>query len=136
MLPRFLGTLVLATALIFGAMGAANAGTDNGIGNNGQNNGNAYGRYSAPELDPTSLASGIILLAGGFLVLHECRRKKDQRRPPMRPVGHDWNCASGLSRQLDLGSGDRSYAFFPRPPGNPFRSALVQQQSARGRSKR
>lgn len=77
MLPRFLGTLVLATALIFGAMGAANAGTDNGIGNNGQNNGNAYGRYSAPELDPTSLASGIILLAGGFLVLHERRRKKD-----------------------------------------------------------
>jgi hypothetical protein len=34
----------------------------------------------------------------------------------MRPVGHDWNCASGLSRQLDLGSGDRSYAFFPDPP--------------------
>jgi len=77
MLPRFLGTLVLAAALIFGAIGAANAGTDNGKGNNGQNNGNAYGRYSAPELDPTGLADGIVLLAGGLLVLHERRRKKD-----------------------------------------------------------
>jgi hypothetical protein len=30
---------------------------------------------SAPELDPTALRGGIVILIGGFLVLHERRRK-------------------------------------------------------------
>jgi hypothetical protein len=49
MLPRFLGTLVLAAALMFGAIGAANAGTDNGKGNNGQNNGKGNETHSVPN---------------------------------------------------------------------------------------
>jgi len=33
-------------------------------------------RWSAPELDPSSLVAGIVILAGGLLALSERRRKK------------------------------------------------------------
>ena len=73
---RFLRTCILAIALGIGAIGMANAGTDNGNGNGGVNNGNQNGRQ-VPELDPGALGGGIMLLAGGLLMLHERRRKRD-----------------------------------------------------------
>jgi hypothetical protein len=77
MTSRLFGTIVLALALSFGMMGMANAGTDNGKGNGGMNNGNQNGRNQAPELDPTALGSGIMILAGGLLMLNERRSKRD-----------------------------------------------------------
>jgi hypothetical protein len=74
---HFLRTSILAIALSVGAIGIANAGTDNGNGNGGVNNGNQNGHQSAPELDPTALGSGTMLLAGGFLLLNERRRKRE-----------------------------------------------------------
>jgi hypothetical protein len=70
---RFLGTSALTIALAIGAIGTAKAGTDNGNGNGGLNNGNQNGRQ-VPELDPIALGGGILLLAGGVLMLHERRR--------------------------------------------------------------
>ena len=57
MTSRLFGMSVLALALTFGAIGMANAGTDNGKGNGGVNNGNQNGHHDAPELDPTTLGA-------------------------------------------------------------------------------
>lgn len=54
----------------------ANAGTDNGKGNGGMNNGKGNGHESAPELDPSTLGSGLLLLAGAILVLPGGRHKR------------------------------------------------------------
>jgi hypothetical protein len=76
MISRFLGPLVLAMALMFGAIGMANAGFDNGNGNGGINHGRGNGGDDpVPELDPTALGGAIALLLGGVLVLNEGRRK-------------------------------------------------------------
>jgi hypothetical protein len=75
MSSRFLGPLLIGTALVFGGIRMANAGTDNGKGNGGQNNGRGNGQ--APELDPTIFGSGIAMLIGGILILNE---RRDQRK--------------------------------------------------------
>lgn len=64
MFRRILALLFLALALTFSIVGFANAypGGDHGWG------------YSAPELDPTALGSGLALLAGGILLIAERRR--------------------------------------------------------------
>jgi hypothetical protein len=59
MFRRVLGILTLMAAFMFGTIGFAHA----------------YGwGYSAPELDPSALGSGLALLAGGMLLLAERRR--------------------------------------------------------------
>jgi hypothetical protein len=75
MFARSVGTLLIASALTFGALGMANAGSDHGKGNGGQNNGKGNGKNSVPELDPTALGRGIIVLAGGLFLLTEGRRR-------------------------------------------------------------
>ena len=78
---RILGTLIVLTSLTAASMNLAYAGTDNGKGNGGQNNGNQYGKDpGAPELDPSNLGSGLLLLAGGLFLLNE-RRRRDQKPP-------------------------------------------------------
>jgi hypothetical protein len=75
MISRLFGTSVLALVLSFGVIGIANAGTDNGKGNGGSNNGNQNGHHDAPELDPTTFGGGIMIMAGGLLILGERRRR-------------------------------------------------------------
>jgi hypothetical protein len=77
MLGRILGGLLMVTALTTATMNLAYAGTDNGKGNGGVNNGNQNGKNKndAPELDPSYLGSGILLLAGGVLLLNERSRR-------------------------------------------------------------
>ncbi len=69
-------TLFLAIVLSGSCIGMANAGTDNGKGNGGMNNGKGNGHESAPELDPSTLGSGLLLLAGAILVLPGGRHKR------------------------------------------------------------
>jgi hypothetical protein len=64
MFRHILTVLSLASILMFGTVGFANAYDG---GNHGWNN-------SAPELDPTASASGLAILAGGTLLLAERRR--------------------------------------------------------------
>jgi hypothetical protein len=97
MLPRFLGTLVLAAALIFDAIGGANAGTDNGKGNNGQNNGNGNGTHSVPEQDPTGLAAVLCCWPTVFRCSTSDAARKSSGGRPMGAGRVNWNCASGLS---------------------------------------
>jgi hypothetical protein len=79
MFRRTLGALLLFTALATSAT-LVYAGTDNGNGNGGQNSGNQYGKdkdpSGAPELDPSFLGSGTLLLAGGTILLNESRRRR------------------------------------------------------------
>lgn len=76
MILRLLGTSLFLAVLICGVNGLAHAGTDNGNGNGGQNNGNQFGKNKdAPEIDPSAIGSGIVLLSGGLLLLDEHRRK-------------------------------------------------------------
>ena len=77
MLKTNLRNLLLATIFAFGTIGVAQAGTDNGKGNGGLNNGNQNGHHSVPELDPSILGSGVVLLAGGVVLLHERRRRAE-----------------------------------------------------------
>jgi hypothetical protein len=71
MLLRILAGLLMIGGLTFGAIGTTHA------------NDNNY-QYppprhdSAPELDPGAIGSGIVMLAGGVLLLNERRRKKQQ----------------------------------------------------------
>lgn len=75
MFRRILGALIVFTALTATSINLATAGTDNGKGNGGSNNGNQNGKNGAPELDPSYLGSGVLLLAGGVLLLSEHRRR-------------------------------------------------------------
>jgi hypothetical protein len=70
MFSRILGVLMLTGGVMFGVTGITHAGERNRDPN--------YcppGATSAPELDPTALASGVAMLIGGVLVLNERRRK-------------------------------------------------------------
>ena len=69
--------MLFAILLVLGSMNLAHAGNDDGNGNGGQNNGNQYGRHNdpaAPELDPSALGSGLVILVGGIVILQERRR--------------------------------------------------------------
>jgi hypothetical protein len=78
MFQRILGALFLLVALTGATTNLAYAGTDNGNGNGGQNNGNQNGKNKdAPEFDPSILASGVLLLAGGLLLLNETKRPRN-----------------------------------------------------------
>jgi hypothetical protein len=74
MLKRNLISLLVSMLLVVGAINLAHAGTDNGNGNDGQNNGKQKGHDSAPELSPSALGSGLVLLLGGVIILQERRR--------------------------------------------------------------
>jgi hypothetical protein len=78
MLRSTLRGLVFAILLVLGSMNLAHAGNDNGNGNGGQNNGNQYGHHdpAAPELDPSALGSGLVILVGGIVILRERRRSQ------------------------------------------------------------
>ena len=78
MFRKILGLLFLLAVLTAPATNLVLAGTDNGNGNGGQNNGNQNGKdKDAPELDPSVLASGVLLLAGGMFLLNESRRHRN-----------------------------------------------------------
>jgi hypothetical protein len=69
MVARIVGTLLLTGGLFFSGVIAANAFP--------------YPppnppRRSAPELDPSSLGAGVVMLAGGLLALNERRRLKQK----------------------------------------------------------
>ncbi len=66
MLPRILGTLFLTGGLFSGVIGTnpVQPVTPTPI------------RRSAPELDPSSLGAGIVILAGSLLAFSERRLKK------------------------------------------------------------
>jgi hypothetical protein len=68
MFLRILGVFVVTTGLMFGLISPAHA-YHQPYPPPGHN-------PSAPELDPTSLGSGIAILAGGFLLLNERRRAR------------------------------------------------------------
>ncbi|HTT76368.1 MAG TPA: hypothetical protein VMF50_10370 [Candidatus Binataceae bacterium] len=63
MYKRILGVFVLMIGLTVGGFGIAHA-YNHGWGND------------APELDPTTLGSGIAVLAGGVILLNERRRSR------------------------------------------------------------
>jgi hypothetical protein len=72
-------TLVMFTALASPALAQNGQGGNNnnqGQNNNnqGQNNNNQGGKR-APEIDPGSAMSGIVLLAGGLLLFVDSRRR-------------------------------------------------------------
>ena len=80
MFRRILGASFFLAALTVATTRLAYAGTDNGNGNGGQNNGNQNGKNKdAPELDPSILGSGVLLLAGGVLMLNETKRSRDRQ---------------------------------------------------------
>ena len=68
MISRFFTASILASSLVLGFSGVSNALSTSTI--------SPSTVKKAPELDPTSLGSAIIILAGGLLVLNERRRKK------------------------------------------------------------
>jgi hypothetical protein len=75
MLKKNLRNLLFSMLLVLGTMNLAHAGTDNGKGNGGQNNGNQYGRDPvAPELNSSALGGGLVLLVGGLIIIQERRR--------------------------------------------------------------
>jgi hypothetical protein len=65
-------TLVMFTALACPALAQNGQGGNNN--NQGQNNNNQGGKR-APEIDPGSAMSGIVLLAGGMLLFVDSRRR-------------------------------------------------------------
>jgi hypothetical protein len=80
MLRRILGVLLVLSAVTLATMRPVYAGTDNGNGNGGQNNGNQNGKNkdpSAPELNPSCLGEGVLLLAGSVFLLNESRRRRN-----------------------------------------------------------
>jgi hypothetical protein len=70
MTSRLFTVSILASSLVLGFIGVANAQSTNSTTIS------PVAVKRAPELDPTSLGSGIFILAGGLLVLHERRRRK------------------------------------------------------------
>jgi hypothetical protein len=83
MFRRALGIFALTGVLAFSTLTSANAhdhdwrdrGWDPAPRENPFSRGD---RPAAPEIDPAAVASGIALLAGGLLLLHERRRAQRQ----------------------------------------------------------
>jgi len=72
-LAREIGVVsVLSISLIGNAYG----GTDNGKGNDGQNNGNQYGKNAVPEIATGAAISAFLLAGGSLLLLSDRIRKK------------------------------------------------------------
>jgi hypothetical protein len=69
MISRLLGSLVLTGGIMFGAIGLACAQSSSRPV--------PVSPRAVPELDPTALGGGIMILAGGLLVLNERRRKSE-----------------------------------------------------------
>jgi hypothetical protein len=67
MISRILAALVLTSGLMFGAVSVAQAQPTSSV---------RIPPRAAPELDPTALGGGIMILAGGLFLLHERRRKR------------------------------------------------------------
>lgn len=65
LIARILGMLVLTGGLVLGASRLSNIPTTRA----------ASAARSVPELDSNALGSGITILVGGLLLLHERRRK-------------------------------------------------------------
>lgn len=66
----------IVSVLSISLIGNAYGGIDNGKGNDGQNNGNQYGKNAVPEIATGAAISAFLLAGGSLLLLSDRIRKK------------------------------------------------------------
>jgi hypothetical protein len=75
--PRILGVLIMVIALAGAATNLAYAGERNSDNQCARDQDGPSATSSAPELDPSYLGGGILLLIGGVLLLNESKRRRN-----------------------------------------------------------